>query len=480
MFIMALSIGSIFYLVSLLNKANDEFILEDLNQTTYTDTDQIKFEIDITMDSLMWKFPYECVNAYDYAESVGKQYEPAKYCTDFAEFINIRVQLNDLVDELIANEEKDDILLLNIYLKSLQTDAFIKYYDGQNDQFKQLVKDRVMLLAEVRVINDEVRTIMEDKFPFLNKIKVGDQVISVDTYNYDAMNLYENYLIYKNNLPINAMTQMTASRFLALYLDAFFLVIIVIGILLVFDTYYRDYKSGVIKTILSSPVRRYRYLFMKSISAMLSIFIIVIAPILISYIGLYIYHGYDTLSFPVYISRSTLNSFTPVKEFSKIINAELPPTFFSTYSEVCNLNMTTKFVSDVQSGAFGSSAPCTFYASTATNISYAKYLLLLVGYYFLLVGLLASINSLFSLIFKNSIVNVIALVTFALSNILLIKLFIGKQFLKLLPTTFLAPAKLLMGLTPYTYLNGVVTISIWIIALNFITYILLKQKDFTY
>ncbi len=110
----------------------------------------------------------------------------------------------------------------------------------------------------------------------------------------------------------------------------------------------------------------------------------------------------------------------------------------------------------------------------------SEYLSLILIYFILVSIFISLLNSLLSVILNNRIFNLITLSSIIALGIILNKVLLGSEILKFLPTTFLSPTKVLMMTIPYTFLNGILVISLAIIILSILTYYFIQKKDFTY
>lgn len=398
--------------------------------------------------------PDECHSLYIFDQSYAKYYR-----SDNQEISN------------------DEALDLYFYLFDKRTESFFDDYDNSDVDFQKVLAEKTLNFDELRTIKNNIKETIKFDLPEFDGIKPRMGVKEINEISIKIFSL--NYII-SNNLPINLESNLTATFFIAKYINNFFLLLLLLGILAIYDTFYRDYKSGVIKNILTSPTKRSRYLFMKTISAFVTIFIIMALPVLLTALGLYLYLGYDALNYPVYISKRTLSSFTPVRQYSPVISDFFPDTVFSKFETICEVGPVTSSVIEIKNPIFDTVPFCRLDALTVTSISLKYFILLLMGYYFLLMTFIASLNSLMSMLVKKELYNLIIFIVILSVSGLIAQFFIGSSVLKLLPFTFINPTRLIMGTLPYTFLNGVVILSVWTIGLIITNLIIIKRIDFTY
>lgn len=413
---------------------------------------------------------YSMVYGFDFSCQMGAVDD--EKCQDYQTYMNYIEMFNS---DISTQEHYE----LKLFLLDIATDDFIAYYDSQNEKFQESIRQKAI---DIDLIKETKAIIKETISPKYESFKLELSSPTITNFNKQAINLYETFVNYQSNYPLNIKYEMTSSFFLANYLNEFFLLIVLVTALVVFDSFYRDYQSGVIKTILSTPTRRYRYVVMKTISTILSIMIVVFIPLIITALGLLILNGYDSVNYPIYISRNAMTSFDPALKYSRVINDEKPALYFSTYKNLCSVAPVSQYPVDMAKATFGATVDCRdlFPAANITIMTLSKYIPIIILYLILVIIFIASLNTLFSLIFNNQIINLIALcITIALS-LVIAQVFIGNPLLKILPFTFISPTALMMGTIPYTFLNGVVTVGIWTIMLNVINYVIMKRKDFSY
>lgn len=373
-----------------------------------------------------------------------------------------------------------DFFKLRLFLLDKATDNFINYYNDQNPKLQASIKERVIDFDKIIEIKEYIKLNIRPDYQDFDISKNSRK--SISTFNQRAIELYESYTSYENDLPIQAHNTLTSSFFIANYIDQFFLLLVIVAVLLIFDSFYRDYKSGVIKTILSAPTKRYRYVVMKTISTIISMLVIIISPLLLTSIILYIKNGFDTSQYPILISRTTLSEFDPVLEYSKVLSIYKPATHYSKYVNVYRVGPVSQFTGDLADVPFGTQIDLSllFNAANVQIIILAKYIFLLLLYFVLIIIFISTLNSLCSLIFNHSLISLVVLLISVGLNLFINNFLLGNPLTNFIPFTFLSPTALLMGTKPYTFYNGVITLVVWIVILNIITYRLLKKKDFTY
>ena len=176
-------------------------------------------------------------------------------CNSYLTYMNY---INILGTDISDQEEYE----LKLFLLDIATDDFITYYEQQNEDFKDAIDKKAI---DIKLITDIKSEIKNSISPNYDSFSLDLSAPTITNFNKKAISLYETYVNYQNNYPLNIKYEMTSSFFLANYLNEFFLLIVLVTALVVFDSFYRDYQSGVIKTILSTPTRRYRYVVMKTI-----------------------------------------------------------------------------------------------------------------------------------------------------------------------------------------------------------------------
>lgn len=472
--VMIISIGATFYLNEKPLEHYDQYgniIVYESKEQMFDDS-TIMFNAITDIDNIIQsKLPKEC----------DLEWLALRYNVDCSQYdiyhSNPKLEVNYVNDQPVIDIEKawDHLLLpMAIYVQSVN-DTFV----SRTPELQAAMKIHLMRFDEILDISNDIIANKPDEYEIY---KLKNIVVSSEDFNHVAMMFLEYQYIQDNQLPLNTMYIQTGSFFIANYLNLFSYLLVVIGVVLIFDSFYLDYKSGVFKNILTTPTKRYRYLILKTSSAMLSMLTIIIVPLLITIIILYLVNGFDTFDFPIYISRVSLNSFEPARQYSLVINEKdgLSPLLYSTYKNICEYGPVTKYVQDRSLASFGMYTPCNLLPETVNSITLSKYIFLLLAYILLIVLFLASLNSLMSLLFEKSILNLSVLLTIIVGGLILSVIFIGKDFLNFLATSFFYPTKLLMGTTPFTYYGGVIVLSIYTVILIILNLIVIKRKDFSY
>lgn len=443
-------------------------------------------------DDLRYMLEYESIMEYDRYDIVRNAllYRDtfSSYCTFKESDITLPSYVNcddyeifsNHLDEFSKLENINDIYEYKLFLLDIATDNFFDYFDRQSLELQESIKKKAVRIEDIRAYKKVIKDkYYKDRELFEYDIPFGGDITA---YNVAAIDLYETFIMLENNYPANVVEIMTGSFYIATYLSENFLLLLMISILIIYDTFHRDLKSGVYKTILSAPTRRFRYIIVKTISSIISISLIVFVPLLIMVVILKVSIGFDTDQYTVYISRTTLNSFNPALQYSNVITEYKNPDFYSTYKQFCTIGPITKFPVDIKAAAFNQVFDCTSLlpALNVTFLTLAEYNILLLAYLLLMIVFMSSLNTLFSMVFSSPIINASIMGLILIVSVFINQLFIGSSVLKLLPFTFINPTSLLLGTVPYTYCNGVITLSIWIVVLVIVNYIIVKHKDFTY
>lgn len=408
------------------------------------------------------------------------QFPEFQYDNDENDCANFKVY-KSFLENLLMEDDLEEFYKLKLYVLNASIKDFINYLDEGNPELVALIEEKSIKVDEVKHIIDFVDNELASNY---DDLVLKDTNRGLSDYNKRVIDLYETYVNYLNNYPLDVKYTLTSSFFIANYLNDYFFFLIVVMILLIFDSFYRDYKSGVFKNILTVPTNRFRYVITKTSSAIIAITIFVFAPIILTAIILYIYNGYDAINYPVYVSRNTLFTFTPTKEYVRFISADsiYSPITHSRYKDFCELAPVMSFPVDTTDASFNQVYNCIDYfsARSVLMISLTTYITLSISYFFIVIIFVASLSTLLSLTFDSAALNITVLFITLASTNLINQFFIGSKVLKFIPFTFLSPTALLMGTIPYTYLNGVIVLIVSIILLTFINYQILKRKDFAY
>lgn len=379
----------------------------------------------------------------------------------------------------LGDQDSKEFYRYKMFILDVATDGFFDYLDNLDAKSKAITVNRMISRDQLLKIKADIKAQTSDIETFEMEDLFNHNIL---IFNQRAQKLIEAYNHYQNDYPIEVDFRINAGFFLVNYLDQNFTLLIFIGILLIFDSFYRDYQTGVIKTMLSAPTKRYSYIILKLISTLISSLILTALPLVIFSLYLYFKNGYFGLNYPISLTQGSLSGFKPHLTYSRIVGEEKPANLFSTYTNICRVGPISQFSTDSLKGGIGTMIDCQEFIPyhALKIIMLSEYLRLILIYYLLIFIFLSSLNSLLSLVFNNRIYNLVILTSILGLGMILNIVLLGSPLLKFLPTTFLSPTKLLMMTVPYTYLNGLVTLSFYTLVLSTITYLILQKKDFTY
>ena len=453
-----------------------------LDQDDYYDIskEEIRFQI-LTQIQLEEIFDLEnsfdlmCKNYTFLDEDKKTEFDYDTNCADYKIYLN---HFSDLKGYLFENDS-ENFYRLKMFMLDVATDSFIDNFESLSDEMKVATEKRMIDYKNIKNIKDNIKANSADLEGFvINDVYRNN----ISKFNLRGLKLIESYNHYNNDYPLDVDYQVNAGFFIANYLDQYFILLIFITILLIFDSFYRDYKLGVIKNILIAPSNRYTYVILKITSTIISSLIIIIFPLIIFSIYLYFKVGYFGLNYPLYISQGATSRFKPYLEYSRIVgNEEKPINLYSTYTNICRYGPISQFpIDQIKSGFTLTSCDESIPFNIMKVMMLSEYLSLILIYFILVSIFISLLNSLLSVILNNRIFNLIILSSIIALGLILNKVLLGSEILKFLPTTFLSPTKVLMMTIPYTFLNGILVISLSIIILSILTYYFIQKKDFTY
>lgn len=423
--------------------------------------DYIRHQLLGSITNSVYAFDYRCHSDVIYEDP--NDYDEDLDCSDYEKYESSMAKFQ----EYYQKEDIENFYKLKLAYLNKFTNPFKEYYDGLSEEMKLATKNKVIAIESIFDIKAKIDEFEIDVELFTPSI---DNLDSINYYNHIGVELIETYHNYINDYPLDVAYRINPGFFIANYIDSYFLLLVFSMILLIFDSYYRDFKSGVFKTILSSPKKRMNYVILKTISTIISSLILIALPLFIMSAYLYIKVGHTAINYPIYIQHQTLSSFKPRLIYSRIIGSEKPATYFSTYTIIHEFGPISRAVGDGGSLIF----------SNLKVIMLLEYLALVLSYFVLIIIFISFLNSILSIVLNNRIYNLLFLSLVVGLGLFLNKVLIGSVILKILPTTFLSPTKLLMQTIPYTYLNGLMTLSMSVIVSFIILSILIKKKDFTY
>ena len=230
--------------------------------------------------------------------------------------------------------------------------------------------------------------------------------------------------------------------------------------LLCFDSIHEDKDSGVLKTLLSQPESRIRYLHKKMKGNMTAICIILIIPLLLLSLGFGLFDHFERINAPVLTNVQGLTSIELMENTLTEIEKQNAQTHTLGITEYFGIPYFT-------------SSPNTFF-DLIPMWQFTLYTFVLT----LLILLFSMLwTMLWNVICKHKMLSLVCSLGIMILGIAVVQPQNTAGWLAWFPFTYFNPVHIVSGFSSYTYLNGIITLSISCIVLYVVTRWLFKRKD---
>lgn len=289
--------------------------------------------------------------------------------------------------------------------------------------------------------------------------------------NYPAIKTDALHKIIENDLPYIYEHELTPSTVILYYFQYYAVLLILFVIILGFDSIYSDMEDGSIKTILSGPGARFKYYIVKSISILIVAFIVTILPILVLSLCLGITQGFDSFMTPTFAYNRGYTRLLHDIPYEGNSSAYMS----SRFTHITNIGLLSKAPIQVLMGADSKEyIPMTFHLSVASLGSMVFMTLLLT---LLQTIFVVSLNMFTSIVVKTKEKNIMLLVGLFGVGYGAFKIWSGSYINMLNPFSFLDVLTTIQGASPFTYLNAVITLILWITVLQVLSYKTVRKVD---
>lgn len=352
-----------------------------------------------------------------------------------------------------VNASMRDLMLMetdriSIMAESENPDLYFHDYLRHKDEIDKLYKERNLPHIDKATL---------DPFWIVGG-NIDDQTAMYPYYQFSAQ-FYDELL--KQNIDQLTYSTVDSSTVFIQFIRAMFpLLPIIIIAVMCYDSLQEDKESGVIKVLLTQPIRRSSYMKKKlstSIKAVLFIFMI---PLLVISLGYGLFDHYKTIKAPV---LANVQGITSVQFMENTL-----PEIERSDGVVDTLGVTKYF-----------SVP---YRYNSPNIEFEfmemwQFVLLIIVMAILVLIFMVLLTMLIVVLVKNKI---------AALSITLVVMFMGMFIAQphntdilysILPFTYMNPVDILSGYSTYTYLNGILVLVVSNVVLYGAIMFLYKRRD---
>lgn len=327
-------------------------------------------------------------------------------------------------------------------------DLYYHDYITQEDTLEALREERKLPSFSDREIADN----------WANNFMDGDETQMFPYYQFTAR-FYDQ--LEKQNIDTLTYSTTDSATLIVQFMRNLFPILPVILIaLLCFDSIHEDRDSGVIKTLLSQPQKRIRYLHQKMRSNMAALCTIFLVPLLLLSLCFGIFDHYERIQAPV---LSNTQGLTSLEQMENTL-AETKENNAMTYT----LGITRYF-----------SIP---YHVQSPNTQFDFLPMWQFTGYTLLMGLLVItfcmlLNMLFNALCRNKMSSLVLTLAILLLGMGIAQPENMASWYAWLPFTYFNPVDILSGYSSYTYANGILTLLISCILLYILTRWIFQKKD---
>lgn len=238
------------------------------------------------------------------------------------------------------------------------------------------------------------------------------------------------------------------------------LIIILLVSLMFFDSIFEDQETGVIKTIISQPISRLKYL-NKKIFANISISLaVILVPLLILVLGLGVFDHFETINAPVLANTEGITSLAMVE------NPAADPLTNEMITKTLGLSEYFPIPQALSSPV-----------ATYDLMPLWQFNLLCFLNVMMIIIFCVMLNMLLNVIFKNKMASLVLSVIIILGGSVLVNVANYDIIYAMIPFTFMNPVNILSGFSSYTYLNGILVLGIYSVIFYLLTIAIFKRKD---
>lgn len=329
-------------------------------------------------------------------------------------------------------------------------DLYIRDYFNHSEKVKQLIIKRNLPLY----INVDFENYGFDAF---NTGEV-DQVQLFPYFQFSAR-FYE--YLQQNDIDHLNYSQVDSGTIIIQFIRNLFpLIPIILIALLFFDSISEDRDSGVLKTILSQAKPRRRYLNKKIFANCISAILIFIIPFVLMSISLGIFDQFKSMQAPALANVQGLNSFIMLE------NPMADPIGGEIIHETIG-------ISDYMALPGASQSP-NAQLDFIPMWQFAFYSIILSIFVIIFCVML---NTFLNVICKNKLISLILSIAIVIGGIAITSPENYELIFAFLPFTFMNPVHIVSGYYTYSFLNGIIVLSVYSIILYAFSVMLFKRKD---
>lgn len=250
------------------------------------------------------------------------------------------------------------------------------------------------------------------------------------------------------------------------------LLIIVIPILLSYDSINKDINTGAIKLLLTQGVSKTRIYFSKYLANILMVIILLIFSLLFVNLFSYFYlDDYVPIKYPIVYDKEGLSTFESEDNFEIRNNESYKGKELFTFYEI-PYNTYTLYMKSLTKDIL-----VPHYQRIKDFIMFDKVILLSIAFSILFVGFITSLTFIFSTLFNDRLMSIsITMGVFGLFYILTYK-YVNNSYNNISPFHLNNGLRIVQGTYNVTMLGAFIILLVSILFLNIVGYLIFKKKE---
>ncbi len=388
----------------------------------------------------------------------------SSYCIDEDTYVQVQRTLNGFVQDMEEAHKAKDWKQLNTVLKkqNLMLANAVYQVNKDSDQsklyhayFKQ--SDAIMEMVKQNDLGFPLNLDVVGNYQFL----YSDLFAPEDFVDYQFSARFYDQLEKQDIGRMDYTTLDSTTVFIHFLRNMFPLLPIILVGILCYDALQEDRDSGVARILLSLPIKRVTYIRKKLATNMKSVLMVFLMPMLIISLGLGLFDHFHTLKAPILANVEGITSFQTLEN-------SLDGLAKRNFEKEEFLGLTKYY-------------PMPEYAKSPNPefdfMELWQFVVLVLFMAVLVLMFMVLFHILCTVIFRNKMLAlVVSLLVLLIASFLAQPSNVGLLY-ALVPFTFFNPVDILSGYTSYSYLNGILILSMYNIILYLLIVWLYNKKD---
>ncbi len=373
-------------------------------------------------------------------------------------YYNIEVDVHEKSERAFREENQKEKNRLNSFSNLLSTNFLVQSHN---------TKDALFVYEICRKANEEL----------WDKISGGTKYEDIDFENTNgtASNLAELiadvttmlfnarffYYLYSHDLKYILPGEFTNLEGIYGYLINFFpIILIVVCILLNYDSINKEVTGGSVKLILTQSTPRWKYYLSRYFTGVIITLFVVLLPMLITNLYLGFQIGFESIDYPVLYDGQGVKKFKPAFNYMELMESKIDITFWDYASFIKKPYRKNFEVSNL-------------YQRNIDIIPFYKFILLSFLFTLLFIMFLVAFVQLFSALINNKVLSLMTITGIFAANYYIFKPFLYEEHYNLCPFTMNNSARIVAGTHNVTMLTAFI-----VLTLSTVIFLLIGVKYF--